>query len=66
MTFARTPIMSTYLLAFIVGEFDFVEERDSNGVLVRVYTPVGKAEQGRFALDVSVCVCEQKTDAIFS
>ena len=53
VTFARTPIMSTYLLAFVVGEFDYVEERDSNGVLVRVYTPVGKAEQGRFALEVS-------------
>ena len=45
--------MSVYLLAFVVGEFDFVEDTDSNGVLVRVYTPVGKAEQGRFALDVS-------------
>lgn len=53
VTFARTPIMSTYLLAFVVGEFDYVEERDANGVLVRVYTPVGKAEQGRFALEVS-------------
>ena len=53
MTFARTPVMSTYLLAFIVGEFDYVEAKDSNGVLVRVYTPTGKAEQGQFALDVS-------------
>ena len=53
VTFARTPVMSTYLLAFIVGEFDYVEQRDANGVLVRVYTPVGKSEQGRFALDVS-------------
>ena len=44
--------MSTYLLAFVVGEFDFVEARDSNDVLVRVYTPRGKAEQGQFALDV--------------
>lgn len=52
VTFARTPIMSTYLLAFIIGEFDYVEQRDTNGVLVRVYTPVGKREQGRFALDV--------------
>ena len=51
--FARTPIMSVYLLAFIVGEFDYVEETDSNGVKVRVYTPVGKAEDGKFALDVS-------------
>ena len=44
--------MSSYLLAFIVGEFDYVEKKDSNGVLVRVYTPLGKAEQGAFALDV--------------
>ena len=54
--------MSTYLLAFIVGEFDFVEERDSNGVLVRVYTPVGKAEQGKFALDVAVKTLPFYTD----
>ena len=45
--------MSSYLLAFVVGEFDYVEERDSNGVLVRVYTPVGKSNLGQFALDVS-------------
>ena len=53
VTFATTPIMSSYLLAFVVGEFDYVEERDSNGVLVRVYTPVGKSNLGQFALDVS-------------
>jgi len=38
----------------IVGEYDFVEAEDSDGVLVRVYTPVGKKEQGQFALNVSV------------
>ena len=54
VVFARTPIMSVYLLAFIVGEYDFVEATDSNGVKVRVYTPVGKAEDGKFALDVSM------------
>ncbi|XP_032800594.1 puromycin-sensitive aminopeptidase isoform X1 [Petromyzon marinus] len=51
--YARTPIMSTYLLAFVVGEFDFVEARSSDGVLVRVYTPLGKSEQGKFALEVA-------------
>ncbi len=40
--FATSPIMSTYLLAFIVGEYDYVETTSSDGVLVRVYTPVGK------------------------
>ena len=53
VTFDRTPIMSSYLLAFIVGEYDYVEDRDSNGVLIRVYTPVGKKELGNFGLHVS-------------
>ncbi|ESO88043.1 hypothetical protein LOTGIDRAFT_204438 [Lottia gigantea] len=52
--YATTPIMSTYLLAFIVGDYDFVEGKDKDGVLVRVYTPVGKKEQGQFALEVAV------------
>lgn len=50
----RSPVMSTYLLAYVVGEYDFVEARDANDVLIRVYTPVGKKEQGQFALDVAV------------
>ena len=45
--------MSTYLVAFVVGEYDYVEGTDADGVKVRVYTGVGKKEQGRFALDVS-------------
>ena len=44
--------MSTYLVAFVVGEYDYVEKSDPDGVRVRVYTAVGKKEQGRFALDV--------------
>ncbi|XP_072032705.1 puromycin-sensitive aminopeptidase-like [Amphiura filiformis] len=54
VAFAQTPIMSTYLLAFIVGEFDYVEGKSSDGVLVRVYTPLGRKEQGDFALEVAV------------
>lgn len=52
--FATTPIMSTYLVAFVIGEYDFVESQSSDGVTVRVYTPVGKAEQGKFALEVRI------------
>lgn len=54
VTYGTTPVMSTYLLAFVVGEYDYIEARDEDDVLVRVYTPVGKKEQGRFALDVSL------------
>ncbi|KAF0711006.1 hypothetical protein As57867_005406, partial [Aphanomyces stellatus] len=48
--FGETPIMSTYLLGMVVGEFDFVSDYTKEGVLVRVYTPVGRSERGQFAL----------------
>lgn len=54
--FDTTPIMSTYLVAAVVGEYDYVESKSKDGVLVRVYTPVGKKEQGLFALDVATKV----------
>ncbi|KAG1680034.1 Puromycin-sensitive aminopeptidase [Nymphon striatum] len=50
--FASTPMMSTYLVAFIVGKFGFVEDTTDKGVILRVYTPRGKEQQGKFALDV--------------
>lgn len=56
LKFDITPIMSTYLVAVVVGEYDFVEGRSADGVLVRVYTPLGKKEQGDFALEVAVKV----------
>lgn len=59
VTYATTPIMSTYLVAFVVGEYDYIEARDTDEVLIRVYTPLGKKEQGRFALDVSWHVLQE-------
>lgn len=50
--FENSPIMSTYIVAFIIGSYEFIETEDSNGVLIRVYTPIGKKEAGRFALEV--------------
>ena len=44
--------MSTYLVAYVIGAYDYVETRDSNNVLIRVYTPVGEKERGLFALHV--------------
>lgn len=55
LKFQKTPIMSTYLVAVVVGDFDYVEDKDSDGVLIRVYTPIGKSEQGKFALEVAKC-----------
>jgi hypothetical protein len=46
--------MSTYLVAYVVGEYDYVETKDAYGVSMRVYTQVGKKEHGQFALDVRI------------
>ena len=61
VTFAETPIMSTYLLAFYVGEADYIESYahlKSKDVKCRVYTPVGKSAEGHFALDLCTKVLE--------
>ncbi|CAN0229581.1 unnamed protein product [Ectocarpus sp. 6 AP-2014] len=63
--FAETPVMSTYLLALVIGEFDFVSAYNASGVLTTVYTPVGKAEQGRFALHVASKALEYYAETVF-
>lgn len=52
--FESTPRMSTYLVAYVIGYYDQIEKRDANDVLIRVYTPMGKKEQGIFALEVCI------------
>eukprot|EP00957_Ditylum_brightwellii_P040362 3054197-Ditylum_brightwellii.AAC.1 len=54
ITYIDSPKMSSYLVAFCVGEFDFVQAQTGHGVLVRVYTPPGKSNAGEFALDCAV------------
>ncbi|KAI8803620.1 peptidase family M1-domain-containing protein [Cladochytrium replicatum] len=63
--FDRTPVMSTYLVAFALGEFEYIEAiahpkkpMDAKPIFVRVYTAPGKKEEGRFGLDVSCKVLE--------
>jgi len=58
MRFGTSPKMSTYLLAFTVGEIESIEGRTSRGTIVRVLTTPGKKEQGRFALDVGIRALE--------
>ncbi|HXS15449.1 MAG TPA: M1 family metallopeptidase, partial [Candidatus Saccharimonadales bacterium] len=56
--FLPTPIMSTYSLAFIVGEFESVEKKTKNGIQVRVFVTPGKKQQAAFALETGVKLLE--------
>ncbi len=56
--FSPTPRMSTYLLAFIVGDFEHLEAKTKRGVITRVYTTQGKKHQAKFALECAVKTLE--------
>ncbi|KAK4111805.1 hypothetical protein N656DRAFT_789986 [Canariomyces notabilis] len=53
VTFNKSPLMSTYLVAFVVGELNYIETNDFR-VPVRVYAPPGQnIEHGRFSLNLA-------------
>lgn len=56
--FNKTPLMSTYLLAFIIGELNCIETKNFR-VPVRVFaTPDKDIEHGRFSLDLAAKTLE--------
>jgi puromycin-sensitive aminopeptidase len=54
ITYDPTPKMSTYLLAFIIGDLAHIEQYADNGTLMRIWTTRGNETQGEFALETSV------------
>ncbi|MGH3733827.1 MAG: M1 family metallopeptidase [Acidimicrobiales bacterium] len=51
LSFRPTMIMSSYLVAFVVGPFEESETVDVDGVPLRVVTPIGKTHLGALALE---------------
>ncbi|BFZ53691.1 hypothetical protein PYCC9005_000721 [Savitreella phatthalungensis] len=55
--FERSPVMATYLLAWALGEFEYIEsqtkvsEHHGQKIKVRVYTTKGRKSGGQLALD---------------
>ncbi|PJF20032.1 Peptidase M1, membrane alanine aminopeptidase domain-containing protein [Paramicrosporidium saccamoebae] len=62
LKFRRTPIMSTYLLAWVVGDLESIETTNKHGVTVRVFSTKGDIHQGKFALDVASRTLDFFTD----
>lgn len=62
ITFAETPQMSSYLVAWAIGKFEKVSKKTNPPIGgkkdVSVYVPTGKKSGAGFALDVSVKVLD--------
>ncbi|KAF3934015.1 Laeverin [Dactylella cylindrospora] len=52
VTFATSPPMSTYLVAFIVGDLRYIETNEFR-IPVRVYATPGTEHLGKFSLDLA-------------
>lgn len=59
--FAATPPMSSYLNVFVAGELDLIESR-SGQTQIRVIATKGKAELGRYALEVTAQILQYYND----
>jgi len=53
LNFSPTMIMSSYLVAFVVGPFEETPALDVDGVPVRIISPLGKGHLADMALDAS-------------
>jgi puromycin-sensitive aminopeptidase len=51
--FRKTEKMSTYLVAYVVGDLGYVETRTSRGLPIRVYAVEEEVSWGNFALSVA-------------
>lgn len=60
--FVKSPQMSTYLLAFIVGKFEYLESKTKEGTRVRVFVTPGKKKLAAFALETGVKILSFYTD----
>ncbi|EER10713.1 Puromycin-sensitive aminopeptidase, putative [Perkinsus marinus ATCC 50983] len=58
VTFMASPLMSPYLMALVVGEFEFLQSSTQRGTLVRVLATPGRKDQCHFALDTATRVLE--------
>ena len=53
-TFDKTPKMSSYLLAWVIGEFEYIQGKTSRDIIIRIYTSIGNSDKAKYALSVAI------------
>jgi puromycin-sensitive aminopeptidase len=62
VAFERTPRMSSYLVALVIGNFQSTQMKQSAGVPIRVWTVAGKVPLASYALDEAVKIMKFESD----
>jgi len=52
-TFKQTVIMSTYLVALVIGEFEYIEKTTNSNCVIRIYGLKKYKDKMNFALEIS-------------
>ncbi len=60
--FAESMVMSTYLVAFVIGPLEVTDPVPAGGVDLRVVHPVGKGDLARYALEVGAFCLDHLAD----
>lgn len=60
--FETTPRMSTYLLAFVVGNMSYLETKTKKGILIKTYAVNKLIKNTEFALDVAAKILDYYED----
>lgn len=58
IVFEPTPVMSTYLLALIIGDFKSISRKSTDGTNVSAYSTPDKIDQTEFALQFAIKVLD--------
>jgi aminopeptidase N len=62
VTFYDSPLMSTYLLAFVIGKFNKLESKCRDGTVIRAWVTGRQTKQTEFCLDVAKKTLEYFVD----
>ena len=52
-TYSDSPLMSSYLFAFVIGNYDLIETVNQNNIKIRVFTPIKNHHDGALCMNLA-------------